>query len=90
MKRHFIKATEEYNTFEKPVPACDEGYLQRSAEALLAYAGKVYANFADAPAVAYLVSNEAVAADDVQRLPRNAMLDRLAPEVSRRLTDEVM
>lgn len=76
--------------FEKPVPACAEGYLQRSAEALLAYAGKVYANFADAPAAAYLVSNEAVAADDVQRLPRNAMLDRLAQEVSRRLTDEVM
>ena len=76
--------------FEKPVPACAEGYMQRSADALLTYAGKVYANFADAPAVAYLVSNVDVTVDGAERLSRNAMLDKLTQEVSCRLADEVM
>ena len=76
--------------FEKPVPASAEGYMQRSADALLTYAGKVYTNFVDIPTVAYLVSNEDVAVDGIERLSRSAMLDKLAQEVSRRLADEVM
>lgn len=76
--------------FEKPVVAGAEGYMQRSADALVAYASKVYAAFADAPEAAWVTANTTVAADFAQVLPRSAMLEALAAEVSRRLADEVM
>ena len=76
--------------FEKPVAAGTEGYMQRSVNALVAYAGKVHAAFADAPAAAWVTANADVADDFAQRLPRRAMLDALAAEVARHLADEVM
>lgn len=76
--------------FEKPVVAGTEGYMQPSVDALAAYAGKVYASFADAPAAAWVAANADVADDFAQRLPRRAMLESLADEVARRLADEVM
>ena len=76
--------------FEKPVVAGAEGYMQRSADALQAYAKKVYTNFADAPVSAWVSASTEVAEEFAQRLPRRAMLDALAAEVTRHLTDEVM
>lgn len=76
--------------FEKPVIAGTEGYMQRSVNALVAYAGKVYASFADAPVAAWITANADVVDDFAQRLPRRAMLDSLAEEVARHLADEVM
>lgn len=76
--------------FEKPVVAGTEGYMQRSVNALVAYAGKVYTSFADAPAAAWVTANADVADDFTQRLPRRAMLDALGAEIARRLADEVM
>lgn len=76
--------------FEKPVVAGTEGYVQHSVDALVTYAGKVYASFADAPAAAWITANADVADDFAQRLPRRAMLDALAAEIARRLADEVM
>lgn len=76
--------------FEKPVVAGSEGYMQRSADALVAYANKVYAAFADAPEAAWVTASTTVAADFAQTLPRRAMLETLAVEVSRRLDGEVM
>lgn len=76
--------------FEKPVVAGTEGYVQHSVDALVAYAGKVYASFADAPAAAWVTANADVADDFAQRLPRRAMLDALAAEIAHRLADEVM
>lgn len=76
--------------FEKPVVTGTEGYMQRSVNALVNYAGKVYAAFADAPAASWVTANADVADDFAQRLPRRAMLDALAAEIARRLVDEVM
>lgn len=76
--------------FEKPVIAGGEGYMQRSADALQAYANKVYTHFADAPASAWVSASTEVTKDFAQRLPRRAMLDALAAEVARHLADEVM
>lgn len=76
--------------FEKPVVAGVEGYMQRSADALVAYANKVYAAFADAPTAAWITASTDVADNFAPRLPRRAMLDALAAEVTRHLADEVM
>lgn len=76
--------------FEKPVVAGTEGYMQHSVDALVNYAGKVYASFADAPAVAWVTANTDVAEGFAQCLPRRAMLEALADEVARHLADEVM
>ena len=76
--------------FEKPVTAGTEGYMQRSVDALVAYSGKVYKAFADAPVAAWVTASVDVSDDFVQRLPRRAMLDALVAEVARQLADEVM
>lgn len=76
--------------FEKPVAAGTEGYMQHSVDALVAYTGKVYTAFADAPAAAWVTANADVADDFAQHLPRRAMLDALAAEIAGRLADEVM
>lgn len=76
--------------FEKPVVAGTEGYMQRSVNALVNYAGKVYAAFADAPAAAWVTTNADVADGFAQRLSRRSMLEVLATEVGRHLADEVM
>lgn len=76
--------------FEKPVVAGTEGYMQRSVNALVNYAGKVYASFADAPAAAWITANADVADGFAQRLPRRAMLEALGAEITRHLADEVM
>lgn len=76
--------------FEKPVVAGTEGYMQRSVNTLVNYAGKVYDAFADAPAAAWVTANTDVADGFAQRLSRRAMLDVLAAEIARHLADEVM
>lgn len=76
--------------FEQPVEAGREGYMQRSVQALTAYAGRMYAAFADAPAAAFVTASADVPEDFAQRLPRRAMLEALAAEVARHLTDGVM
>ena len=76
--------------FEQPVEAGREGYMQRSVQALTAYAGRMYAAFADAPAAAFVTASTDVPEDFAQRLPRRAMLEALAAEVARHLTDGVM
>lgn len=76
--------------FEKPVVAGMEGYMQRSVNALVNYADKVYATFADAPAAAWVTTNADVADGFAQCLSRRAMLEVLAAEVARHLADEVM
>jgi len=75
--------------FEKPVTAGAEGYMQRSANALVAYANKVYAALADAPCAAYVTASIDVAEEFAQRLPRKAMLDALAKDVAGRLSGGV-
>lgn len=76
--------------FEKPVVAGTEGYMQRSVDALLAYADKVYDAFADAPTAAWIVASTDVADGFAARLSRRAMLDAMTTEVIRHLADEVM
>lgn len=76
--------------FEKPVLSGAEGYMQRSADALVAYASNVYANFADVPSSAWVTASIGVADGFAQRLPRRAMMDALTAEIARRLSDEVM
>lgn len=76
--------------FEKSVLSGAEGYMQRSADALVAYASNVYANFADVPSSAWVTTSIGVADGFAQRLPRRAMMDALTAEIARRLSDEVM
>lgn len=76
--------------FEKPVLSGTEGYMQRSADALMAYAGNVYANFADVPSCAWVTAGIGVTDGFAQRLPLRAMLDALTAEIARRLSDEVI
>lgn len=78
------------SAFEKPVPAGAEGYMQRSVDALTAYAQKVYAAFADAPAAAWVTASADVSETFAQRLPRRSLLEALHAEVARHLADEVI
>ena len=69
--------------FEKPVKAGDDGYVQNSIESLAKYAGRVYADFADAPCKAYVVGTDF---DGAQRKNLKGMLGALREDVKAALS----
>lgn len=63
--------------FEKAVKSGKDGFVEASCKSLLAYAGKVYSTFADAPVQALGCGTEDSLSDYAEVLPKKAMLERL-------------
>ena len=76
--------------FEQPVQSKDGGYLQKSVDALMNYAGRVYDSFAEVPLASWISGTMDVPESSAEKLHKNLLLKALAAEVSRRLADEVM
>lgn len=63
--------------FENAVKKNDGGYVERSCTALLAYAGKMYSTFADAPVRAFGCSTDASLGEYCEVLPLKELLTQL-------------
>ncbi len=74
--------------FEKPVPSSADGYAAASEEALICYAKQMYSTFADEPETAIGMGAVEGLEQIADVTPRAKMLEKLAQEISSRLTGE--